>query len=88
MISGKPVAGQVRPANAVVRKTLENACIAAAALEAAEIVLDEGSVKGEEFCRKLWATQQKILKERYQLDWETPFLGATELPGLSESREE
>lgn len=55
------------------QKRLEKAYVEAAVLEAAEIVLREGRYTGEEFCRKIWTTQKRILKDRYNIDWDSPF---------------
>lgn len=65
------VAGDL-PATGAARKIIENAFIEAAALEAAEVVLRSGQLKGKEFCLKIWTTQKQILKDKYKIDWDFP----------------
>ena len=51
---------------------LRVAYIKAAEVEA-EAELEHSEQKGQMgFCHLLWATQKRILKERYGIDWRTP----------------
>lgn len=60
------------PTTGVAREIIENAFIEAAALEAAEVVLNSGQFKGKEFCLKIWTAQKQILKDKYKIDWDFP----------------
>ncbi len=55
-----------------VSEIIKTAYIEAAALEAAELILDSGQCVGMEFYHQLWTTQKKILKEKYGVDCESP----------------
>lgn len=55
-----------------VNEIIKTAYIEAAALEAAESILDSDQCGEMEFCHLLWTTQKKILKEKYGVEWESP----------------
>ena len=55
-----------------IRKIIEAAYIEAAALEAAEAIMNSDEREGLGFCQLLWEAQKKILKNKYEIEWDSP----------------